>query len=95
MEDASAGSIELEQRHQPGCWHVLEAGERAEHLVHLDELRDPLLGELQSLLALEVGGAGEPLVQAVQLGADDAPDLVLGFGVRRDRWGSAGLPIHG
>ena len=54
----------------------------------------PVLGKLQSLFALQVSGTCEALMEVVQLGADDAPDLLLGVGVRRDWWGSAGLPIQ-
>ena len=78
------GAVELKERHQPGRRHVLEASKWPEHLVHLDELRNVILGKLESLLALQVRGAGKTLVQAVQLGADDAPDLLLGVGVGRD-----------
>jgi hypothetical protein len=34
-------------------------------------------------------------MQAVQFGTDDAPDFLLGVGVGRNRWGCAGLPVHG
>src|SRR5215213_5874191 len=96
VEDAvGQGSVELKERYQPGRGHVLEAGERLQQLVHLDELRDLFFGKLESLFALQVGGAREALVEVVKLGADDAPDLLLGVGVRRDWWGSAGPPIHG
>jgi hypothetical protein len=46
------GSVELKERDQPGRRHVLEASKRAEHLVHLNELRDVILWKLQSLFAL-------------------------------------------
>ena len=75
--------VELGQRDQPGGGHVAEPGQRAQQLVDLGELRDPGLGQAEPLLALQVGGTGQPLVQPVQLGADDAPDLVLGLGVGR------------
>ena len=42
--------------------------------------------KLQSLFALQVSGTCEALMEVVQLGADDAPDLLLGVGVRRDWW---------
>ena len=66
-----------------------------EQLVDLGQLRDPGLGQAEALLALQVGGAGQPLVQTVQLAADDAPDLVLVLGVGGGRRGSAGLPRQG
>src|SRR4029453_667103 len=89
------GSVELKERHQPGRGHVLEAGERFEQLVHLDELWDLVLGKLESLFALQVSGAGETLVEVVKLGADNAPDLLLGVCVCRNWWVRAGLPVHG
>jgi hypothetical protein len=64
-ESVGQRSVELQQRHQSGRRHVLEAGEWPEHLVHLNELRNVVLGKLQSLFALEIGGAGEPLMQVV------------------------------
>ena len=96
VEDAvGQGAVEVQQRHQPGGWDVLESGERAEQVVDLGQLRDPGLGKAEPLLALEIDGAGVPLVQAVQLGADHAPDLMLGLGVRRDRRRRSGLPRQG
>jgi hypothetical protein len=50
---------------------------------------------LESIFALQVSGAREALVEVVQLGADDAPHLLLSVGVGRDWWRGAGLPIHG
>ena len=65
-----------------------------QQLVHLDELRDAGLRKPQPLLALEVDGAGQALVQTVQLAADDPPHLVLRVGVGRNGWRGPGLPLH-
>ena len=46
------GSVKLKERDKPGRRHVLEARKRAEHLVHLNELRNMVLGKLKSLLPL-------------------------------------------
>src|SRR5215208_1861902 len=89
------GSVELKERYQAGRRHVLEAGKRPQHLVHLNELRDVVFRKAQSLLAFQVRGTGQALMQAVQFGADDAPDFLLGVGVGRDGWWCAALPIHG
>ena len=70
-----------------GRGHVLEVGKRPKQIVHFDELRDLVLGKLKSLLTLQVSGAGEALVEVVKLGADNAPDLLLGLGICRNRWG--------
>jgi hypothetical protein len=46
------GSVELKERDETGRRHVSKASQRAEHLVHLNELRDVILGKSQSLFAL-------------------------------------------
>ena len=84
------GAVELQQGHQPGGGHVPEPRERAQELVHLDELRDAGLRKPQPLLALEVDGAGQALVQTMQLAADDPPHVVLGLGVGRNGGGVPG-----
>src|SRR5689334_13250514 len=96
MEDAvGQRAVELAQRDEPGRAVVLEAGQRAQAVGHLAELRDVVLGQSQARLALEVLGAGVLLVLVVQLAADDAPDLVLGLGVVDVRDRLAGRPRHG
>ena len=96
VEDAvGQRAVEVQQRYEPGRRDVGEAGERAEEFVHLDQLRDPGLGKSEPLLALEVDGAGVPLVQSVQLGADHPPDLMLHVGVRGGRRWRTGLPGQG
>ena len=76
-------------------WHVVETRERAQQFVHLDELRNAGLRKPQPLLALEIEGTRKALVQAMQLAADDAPHIVLGFGVGRNGGRGPWLPLHG
>jgi hypothetical protein len=87
-------AVELAQRDEAGGRHVAEAGERRQELVDLVELGDPVLGQLQACLAGQVLGAGQVLVQGVQLAADHAPDVVLGLGVVDLGQRLAVLPRH-
>src|SRR5262249_55038936 len=88
-------AVELAQRDKAGRAVVLEAGQQAQAVNDLAELRDVVLEQAQALLALEVLATSVLLVLVVQLATDEGPDLVLCLGVVDVRDRLAGRPRHG
>ncbi len=78
---SASDAVELPGRHQAGYRPDVEVGQLGHALVDLAQLGDAVGGQPQARGRLDQLPAGEPAVEAGELGGHDGPDLVLLGGV--------------